>query len=365
MLFRSAQSRSLMDMMSEAPEETTPEQFKGLQSTAPFFDGSGPTVTPPGWTPPPKPQAGSPRLDSSGIPSALPGGRSPFTGPEPAPGSTEYRMADETLKAMRERDAALRGPGAGGDTLTPRIDLSDDQKKGISFNTVMDQVKQSVGSDLSKEFLEQKKDFQKNLESMKNDKIVDTLMAAAKTLAGQRKGQVNFGDAVANAGLAAQEAQKRIYKAEDDMRKYRFDLLKAQDEGNYKAATIAMQRIIQSDHDRKSLQIASMQADKAHKTAEMQMKRYESMYDLQGKRATLTALHNRAETIRKSYMTGMPMSEEDKAEMGRINAQIDDLTSQLGGKGSAPAPTLRYDPDRKSTRLNSSHVSESRMPSSA
>ena len=120
---------------------------------------------------------------------------------------------------------------------------SDDQKQGISFNTVMDQVRQSVGSNLSNEFLEQKKDFQKNLESMKNDKIVDTLMAAAKTLAGQRKGQVNFGDVVANAGLAAQEAQKRIYKAEDDMRKYRLDLLKAQDEGNYKAANIAMQRI--------------------------------------------------------------------------------------------------------------------------
>jgi Phage tail lysozyme len=217
------------------------------------------------------------------------------------------------------------------------------EERDNGFDSVMAQVKKSIGSDLSSEFVEQKKDFQNNLKQMQNDKIVDTLLAAAKTFAGQRKGQFNIGDAVANAGLAAQEAQKRIYKAEDDMRKYRLDLLKAQQDGDYKSASLAMQKIIQSDHDKKSLQIASMQAQKAHQTAEMQMNRYEKMYDIQGKRATLTALHNRAETIRKSYMTGMPMSEEDKAEMRSINSQIDDLTGQLGGKSTGAAPTHIYD----------------------
>ena len=335
------QAKSPMDMMSEAPEETTSEQFKGLQSTAPFFDGSGPTVAPPGWTPPPKPQAGSPRLDSSGIPSALPGGRSPFTGPEPAPGSFEYRTADETLKAMRERDAALRGPSAGGDTLTPRIDLSGDQKQDISFNTVMDQVKQSVGSNLSNEFLEQKKDFQKNLESMRNDKIVDTLMAAAKTFAGQRKGQFNIGDAVANAGLAAQEAQKRIYKAEDDMRKYRIDLLKAQDDGNYKAATIAMSRINNEETNRRGLQTAMIAAQKAHDTAMQTAGRYEKMYERQNKADAIRAIN--AEIIKNTPDPDKVdlQTPEQKKYLEDLKKRRDALVSgaESGAAAEQPSPT--------------------------
>lgn len=331
----SADVRSILERRAKSARESKkaaiqyPSEQQQIYQTGPYGDVL--ETTPPGWTPPPSAQAGSPRLDSSGIPSVLPGGKSPFTGPEPAPGSFEYRTADETLKAMRERDAALRGPSAGGDTLTPRIDLSDDQKQGISFNTVMDQVRQSVGSNLSNEFLEQKKDFQKNLESMKNDKIVDTLMAAAKTLAGQRKGQVNFGDVVANAGLAAQEAQKRIYKAEDDMRKYRLDLLKAQDEGNYKAANIAMQRINNERTNMTHLQTAIQTTNRMIASQTASEKRT-NIGVASRELTTMLAARNKLESDINRYKSD-PMKTQDvqgwEAERNRLDAQIAGARQQL------------------------------------
>lgn len=184
--------------------------------------------------------------ESEGIASALPVGMgSPPRGPA-SPGGAEG-----------DKGSAGGGRSAG----TPGVTDRD-----TDFKSVMAQVKDAIGSEIPNEMKEQMKEHQKTISQMRNDKVVDTLMAAAKTLAGQRVGQRNFGDAVANAGIAAQEAQKRIYKAEDDMRKYRGDLLKAQDENNYRAANIAMNRIVQIDHDKRALEVAVMQAAKAHET---------------------------------------------------------------------------------------------------
>lgn len=195
-----------------------------------------------------------------------------------APGIAE--AARQTEIAKREKAQDVGGPGAGGKTLIPGMDLSDQQKQDVSFNSVMRDVQNAIGSKIPDELQDQMKDFQKNLAQMRNDKVVDALFAAAKTLAGQRMGQRNFGDAIANAGLAAQEAQKRIYKAEDDMRKYRGDLLRAQDTNNREAATIAMNRIVQLDHDKKGLQVAMMQAAKAHDTALEVTRRQEKAADI-------------------------------------------------------------------------------------
>lgn len=185
------------------------------------------------------------------------GGVSPFTGSEPPPGSPEYRQAEDQLAKMQPPRQPRSGGGVGGGAPV------EDQ----GFASVMKQVQDAIGSKINDEFIESKKKYQETMASMKNDKVVDTLLAAAKTLAGQRVGQQNFGDALANAGIAAQEAQKRMYKADEDMRKYRAELMKAQDENNYRAAAIAMNKIIQSEHDKKSLQVAAMQADRAHRTA--------------------------------------------------------------------------------------------------
>src|ERR1043166_5489699 len=68
-------------------------------------------------------------------------------------------------------------------------------------------------------------------------------------------------------------------------------------------------------------------------------------------------------------VSGTWVKESDRTpdERTRVYIMVDDITESLkqiqaaGGKVVTP----RTDLDRKSTRLNSSHVSESRMPSSA
>ena len=50
---------------------------------------------------------------------------------------------------------------------------------------------------------------------------------------------------------------------------------------------------------------------------------------------------------------------------GKIASLLDEGTRQIDAPVSAKLLAVRKEADRKSTRLNSSHVSESRMPSSA
>src|ERR1043166_1012083 len=48
-----------------------------------------------------------------------------------------------------------------------------------------------------------------------------------------------------------------------------------------------------------------------------------------------------------------------------VSHQLDQIENEIGGAHLAHPAVGRLGTDRKSTRLNSSHVSESRMPSSA
>ena len=48
-----------------------------------------------------------------------------------------------------------------------------------------------------------------------------------------------------------------------------------------------------------------------------------------------------------------------------VNGNVYDVTVEENGNGAAAAPVAAPKADRKSTRLNSSHIEESRMPSSA
>lgn len=217
------------------------------------------------------------------------------------------------------------GAGAGSKT------ASED----MSFKSVMDQVKQAIGSEVPNELKEQMIEHKKNIASMQNDKVVDALFAAAKTLAGQRVGQQNFGDAVANAGIAAQEAQKRIYKAEDDMRKYRGELLRAQDTNNYQAANIAMNRIIQADRDKKALEVAVMQANKA---MQLELHRDKQLNEAKRKDNLNARIAEYKQLTAGGSINRMTMTPQDVARAEWLQSEIDRLSNvdiELSSKGQA------------------------------
>ena len=58
-------------------------------------------------------------------------------------------------------------------------------------------------------------------------------------------------------------------------------------------------------------------------------------------------------------------AKKTKAELEDKNAQIQSLTAQVGALQQELQTLQAQQQDRKSTRLNSSHSGESRMPSSA
>lgn len=219
--------------------------------------------------------AAQPKPNEPVVPRSVDGGGPAMTEPPVppqgipgAPGATPPSGGDRGIPTAGPRPQIPSGPGAGG----PGGKSGGDAGNG-SFASVYGQIKGAIGSGISDELADSKKKYRETLASMKNDKVVDALVAAAKTLAGQRVGSVNYADAVANAGIAAQEAQKRIYKSEDDMRKYRADLMKAQSDGDYKAATIAMSRINNEETNRKGLQTAMMQTSRLIQSQESSEKR--------------------------------------------------------------------------------------------
>ena len=69
------------------------------------------------------------------------------------------------------------------------------------------------------------------------------------------------------------------------------------------------------------------------------------------------------------YLPGSPEKLELKAKLATMAGEKVDIPIVIGGQeirtGRTHAAVMPHNQDRKSTRLNSSHVSESRMPSSA
>lgn len=282
--------------------------------------------------PPILPKSGEEK-PQAGIPSALPSTR---TIPEVLTQRPEERgvsAGQPPAQASARADATATG--------APSIKTTPEEAQDMSFRSVMQQVQDAIGSKVPDELKENMKKHQDTLASMKNDKIADTLFAAAKTLAGQRVGSVNYGDAVANAGLAAQEAQKRIYKADDEMRKYRSDLLKAQDENNYRAANIAMNKIIQADHDKRAMATAMMQANKSIQGEELKLKQLEEAR----RRDSMTALNAELSRLTAGGAIQMQMlSPEDQARVKAIRTQIDQLRSVDIKTGAPVAPSGEIPP---------------------
>ncbi len=207
--------------LKDGETKTQPAEKTGIVSIPNPSQGGGPA----GTEPPVPPQ---------GIPAA-PGARPPGVTP-----------------------TASASGGAG----VPRSKATASADGDSSFSSVYGEIQKAIGPRITDAIASSEKEHKERIASMKNDKLADTLFAAAKTLASQRVGSVNYADVVANAGFAAQVAQKRIYDSEDNMRKYKADFLKAQADGDYKAANIAMSRINNEETNRRSLQTAMMQTSK-------------------------------------------------------------------------------------------------------
>lgn len=139
------------------------------------------------------------------------------------------------------------GPSAGAGSLAGQLA----EIKSLMGNSLSDRSKEVFARD------------EKILASMQNDKLVNTLMAASAVLAKQRVGSVNYGEAVATAGMAAQEAQGRIVKTEREMNKTRLELAAAQDDRDFKAITTAMTRLNHLDTTNTQLQVAVYNANRA------------------------------------------------------------------------------------------------------
>jgi len=149
--------------------------------------------------------------------------------------------------------ASIAGTGAGTGPSTGAGSLAGQlaEIKSLMGNSLSDRSKEVFARD------------EKILASMQNDKLVNTLMAASAVLAKQRVGSVNYGEAVATAGMAAQEAQGRIVKTEREMNKTRLELAAAQDERDFKAITTAMTRLNHLDTTNTQLQVAVYNANRA------------------------------------------------------------------------------------------------------
>jgi hypothetical protein len=266
--------------------------------------------------------------EAEGIASGIPVGLGPQIKTPPG-GGKGIPSADPRVSASGGARAGVPG-GAGG--------KGGDSGDG-SFTSVYGEIQKAIGSKIPEELARSQKEHNETIASMKNDKLVDTLFAAAKTLAGQRVGSVNYGDVVANAGLAAQEAQKRIYKAEDDMRKYKADFLKSQADGDYKAANIAMTRINNEETNRRNLQTAMMQTSKLISSQEGSERRA----NIAASSKELTGLlHDRnvlEQKILNPQAFGIVDTKALEAERARLDSQIASARSglQYWQNGSMPS----------------------------
>ena len=74
----------------------------------------------------------------------------------------------------------------------------------------------------------------------------------------------------------------------------------------------------------------------------------------------------RLDDIENTARSIVAKAEEDKSQVEQeLQAQRNQFDKELDEKTQAELTRIREDGDRKSTRLNSSHVKRSRMPSSA
>jgi hypothetical protein len=271
-----------------------------------------------------------PKPDGTTFPRSVdgggPAGTEPPVPPQGIPGAPRARPPVGGDKGIPTAGSAQGGVGGvGGSGAGAPGGAGEDQ----SFSQVLKQVKDAIGSSVPDEMKEQMKQHQNALREMGNNKFIDAMLSAAKTLAGQRKGSVNFADAVANAGLAAQVAKEKERKAEDDMRKYRIEAIKLEQEGNKTAATQAMNYVIQANHDKRALQTAMMQTSKMIQAQEASDRRANIAASTKELVAAESKLADLNRMILNPQSFGITDTKALEIERDRLNQQIQGAEAAL------------------------------------
>lgn len=222
------------------------------------------------------------------------------------------------------------GPSTGAGSLAGQLA----EIKSLMGNSLSDRSKEVFARD------------EKILASMQNDKLINTLMAASAVLAKQRVGSVNYGEAVATAGMAAQEAQGRIVKTEREMNKTRLELAAAQDERDFKAITAAMTRLNHLDTTNTQLQVAVYSANRAAAAQEHSDERARLSQEGSNIRTEGQILSSRLNTLvgeRRALETNPLATEQAKkdnaAEIASINSRLTALFPSRGSAGQTADPT--------------------------
>ena len=235
-------------------------------------------------------------------------------------------------------------PVASGPTGTP-IKAGPSTGAG-SLAGQLAEIKSLMGNSLSDRSKEVFARDEKILASMQNDKLVNTLMAASAVLAKQRVGSVNYGEAVATAGMAAQEAQGRIVKTEREMNKTRLELAAAQDDRDFKAITTAMTRLNHLDTTNTQLQVAVYAANRSAQAQEHSDERARLGQEGSNLRTEIQSLTTqRGIAVReRGRLEGSGMStpqalESYDNEIKDIDSRLKKLSPSRGSAGQTANPT--------------------------
>lgn len=265
-------------------------------------------------------------------------GPDPFGTIDPQPATTNGPQP-ATTNVPGPVGTPKSGPNTGAGSLAGQLA----EIKSLMGNSLSDRSKEVFARD------------EKILASMQNDKLVNTLMAASAVLAKQRVGSVNYGEAVATAGMAAQEAQGRIVKTEREMNKTRLELAAAQDERDFKAITTAMTRLNHLDTTNTQLQVAVYAANKASSIEDRKDARESQRLTEYDKRSQAaiearninsqreklsTIIANMNTNIRKMKEPGFGATDAQIAEQERIlNGYLSQFNSLSPSGGTSPNPT--------------------------
>ena len=222
------------------------------------------------------------------------------------------------------------GPSTGAGSLAGQLA----EIKSLMGNSLSDRSKEVFARD------------EKILASMQNDKLINTLMAASAVLAKQRVGSVNYGEAVATAGMAAQEAQGRIVKTEREMNKTRLELAAAQDERDFKAITAAMTRLNHLDTTNTQLQVAVYSANRAaaaqeHSDERARLSQEGSNIRTEGQilASRLNALVGERRALETNPLATEQAKKDNAAEIASINSRLTALFPSRGSAGQTADPT--------------------------
>ena len=264
------------------------------------------------------------------------------------PDDIHQRMTPPQAKTISQAQAPVGASPAGTPIKAgPRAGPSTGPSTGAgSLAGQLAEIKSLMGTSLSNEATNIFARDEKILASMQNDKLVNTLMAASAVLAKQRVGSVNYGEAVATAGMAAQEAQGRIVKTEREMNKTRLELAAAQDDRDFKAITAAMNRLNQLDTTNTQLQVAVYAANRSaqaqeHSDERARLSQEGSNIRTEGQilSSRLNALVGERRVLETNPLATEQAKKDNAAEIASINSRLTALFPSRGSAGQTDNPT--------------------------